>query len=109
MKLQEAGLVSQDSVEDYPDMIFQEGDAVWHETSGEEAHLARITEVDFELCILVDMMTGEEFLSVPDNLKAFESKPPAAPSGKHKVQRDPQVKFPNSTQHKTGVGGGAQF
>jgi hypothetical protein len=75
LKLQEAGLVpnSQDCVEGYPAMIFQEGDFVWHETSGEEASLAHITEVDFELYILVDVRTDEQFCFSPDNLKPFDS------------------------------------
>jgi hypothetical protein len=89
-------------------MIFQEGDIVWYETSGEEALLACITEVDFELYILVDVRTDEEFCSFPDNLKPFDFKPPAEPSGKHETQEDPQVKFSASTQD-WDLGGGLHF
>jgi hypothetical protein len=93
-----AGLVpnSQDSGDDDPDMIFVEGDIIWYDTSGEEAHLTCITELYFKLHILVDVRTDEDVRSFPDNLKPFDSKPPAASSGKHKTQEDPKFNFTSS-------------
>jgi hypothetical protein len=42
-------------------MIYQKGEVVWYEASDEEPRLARISEVDFELYILVDVKTEEKF------------------------------------------------
>jgi hypothetical protein len=46
-------------------MIHHKREVVWCEASGEEQRLARISEVDFELYILVDVKTDEEFRSFP--------------------------------------------
>jgi hypothetical protein len=87
---------SQYNEDEYYDMIFQEGaDVVWYESSGEEAHLACI--VDFELYVLADVRKDEHFLSFPEILKPFDSKSPAASSGKNKTQED-KVTYPASKQ-----------
>jgi hypothetical protein len=61
MKLQGAGRApaSQDSLEEEPVMVFQEGEVVHHDASGEEPRLAQISEVDFELYTLADVKTDE--------------------------------------------------
>jgi hypothetical protein len=90
VKHQESGKVpdSHDSVEEEPDMVFQEGEVVWYDASGEEPHLVRISEVEFELYILVDVKADEEFCSFPENLKHFDSKPSSALFGKPKSQEE---------------------